>query len=207
MQQNTIIIGYSGHSYVAIDILQKNNFLVEGYCDSQKKEFNPFNIEYLGSEADLPSEQFLQKNFFIGIGSNNIRKDIFSFLEKEKANTINVIHPFSSLANDVNLAKGIMVAAGVVINPQVKIGNAVICNTNCTIEHECVIDNFVHLAPGVIVCGNVSIGESTFVGAGAILKQGISIGKNCTIGAGAVVLNDVQDNITIIGNPGKILIK
>ena len=32
-----------------------------------------------------------------------------------------------------------------------------------------------------------------------------NIGKNVMIGAGAVILSDVPDDVTIVGNPGRII--
>ena len=54
------------------------------------------------------------------------------------------------------------------------------------------------------MCGNVSVGSGSFIGANSVIKQGIKIGKNVTVGAGSVVLNDVPDGKIIFGNPGKI---
>lgn len=87
-----------------------------------------------------------------------------------------------------------MISSNVSINALSRIGNAVICNTGCIIEHECEVDDFVHVGPGTVLCGNVSIGKGTFVGANAVIRQGVHIGKNCMIGAGAVVIRDVFDN-------------
>ena len=42
-------------------------------------------------------------------------------------------------------------------------------------------------------------------GASAFIIPGIKIGKWATIGAGTVVIHDVPDNVTIVGNPGKII--
>jgi acetyltransferase-like isoleucine patch superfamily enzyme len=81
----------------------------------------------------------------------------------------------------------------------------VICNTGCIIEHECIIGDFVHIAPGAVLCGNVSIGNGTFVGANSVIRQGISIGKNVTIGAGTVVTKDVPDQCRVAGNPQRLL--
>ena len=50
---------------------------------------------------------------------------------------------------------------------------------------------------------NVKIGDGTFVGANAVIKQGIRVGKNAMIGAGAVVVKDVPDNLTVVGVPAK----
>lgn len=205
MQQNTIIIGYSGHAYVAIDILSESGINVFGYCDNNEKEYNPYDLEYLGSEKKLEKDFLTVQNFFIGIGDNVIRNKIFTFLAENEVNIVNAIHPFSKISKSVKIGKAVMVAAGVIINPFCLIKDGVICNTNCNIDHECIIHEFVHLGPGAVVCGNVTIGENTFIGANSVIKQGITIGRNCMIGAGSVIIKNVPDNSTIVGNPGKLI--
>jgi UDP-3-O-[3-hydroxymyristoyl] glucosamine N-acyltransferase len=81
------------------------------------------------------------------------------------------------------------------------------------------IDNLVHIAHGVkigknclivagaVIGGSCEIGDNCYIGIGAMIKNKIKIGKNAVIGMGAVVLRDVPEGATIIGNPGKELIK
>jgi acetyltransferase EpsM len=57
----------------------------------------------------------------------------------------------------------------------------------------------------VSVSGNVSIGEGTLIGTGAVILPNIKIGKWCKIGAGAVVTKDIPDYSVVVGVPGKII--
>ena len=43
------------------------------------------------------------------------------------------------------------------------------------------------------------------IGAGAKVLGNITIGDNVRIGAGSVVINDVPDNSTVVGVPGRIV--
>jgi len=81
------------------------------------------------------------------------------------------------------------------------------------------IDNLVHVAHGVkigehclivagaVLGGSCEIGDYTFIGMNACVKEKVKIGINCIIGAGAVVLKDVEDNSVMVGNPAKLLRK
>ena len=80
-----------------------------------------------------------------------------------------------------------------------------IINSNATIEHDCVIEDYCHVAPGAVLAGDVFVGPSSSIGAGSTVKQGVKIGRNVTIGAGSVVLNDIPDNETWVGVPAKKL--
>jgi acetyltransferase-like isoleucine patch superfamily enzyme len=49
--------------------------------------------------------------------------------------------------------------------------------------------------------GVVTVGESAFIGAGAVVIPGIQIGANAIVGAGAVVIKDVPAEWIVAGNP------
>ena len=45
--------------------------------------------------------------------------------------------------------------------------------------------------------GEVTIGNESFLGSGAVTKESISIGNNCVIGAGITLKSDIQSYQTI----------
>ena len=51
------------------------------------------------------------------------------------------------------------------------------------------------------------IGENCIIGTGACVLGNIKIGNNVKIGANAIVLEDVPDDCTVVGVPGKIIKK
>ncbi len=201
------IIGYSGHAYVVVDIFKSQNQIVENYCDTKKNSDNPFQLNYLGSEnEEQVVDQLKRHQWFIAIGNNKIRKVIFTkLIDKGLQLPINAIHKTATIGSNIELGRGVMIAANVCINACSTIGDGVICNTGAIIEHECKIGNFAHIAPGAVLAGNVHVGEGSFVGANSVVKQGINIGKHVTIGAGTVVIKDIPDNVTIVGNPQRII--
>lgn len=202
----TYIIGYSGHSYVVIDIILRNGESVHGYFDKKKNKSNPYNLKYLGNEMDAEKHIFMKSKYFISVGDNSIRKNIYKNMIKLFGHKpINIIDKSSSIGSFVKLGEGIMVGSKVVINSSSQIGNGVICNTSCIIEHEAQIGDFTFIAPNSTILGNVKIGKNCFIGSNSVIKQGVKIGNNVMVGAGSVILKDVPSNKTIFGNPGKII--
>jgi acetyltransferase EpsM len=92
-----------------------------------------------------------------------------------------------------------------VIQSGVRIGRHVIINTCAIVEHDCTIEDFVHVSPNSTICGNVRVGEGTHVGAGTVIIPGINVGRWSIIGAGSVIIRDVPDSVMILGNPGRII--
>jgi len=61
----------------------------------------------------------------------------------------------------------------------------------------------VHVAVGSHLCGTVSVGDETWIGAGATVSNNISICSEVMIGAGAVIVKDVKESGIYVGCPSK----
>lgn len=207
MKKPVAIIGYSGHAHTGIDILTASGYSVEAYCDNEPKESNPFNLLYLGPENDAAVQEKLKYyDYFIGVGNNNLlRRKIYEAVSPVLGEPVNAIHPSAILSPSVKLSHGHFISANVSINALVELGMTTVCNTGSVIEHGCIIGDFVFIAPGAVLNGDVTIGDNTFVGGNSVIKQGVKVGKNVIIGAGTVILRDVPDDVTIVGNPGRII--
>lgn len=197
------VVGYSGHAFVVIDILKLSGRQVTAYCDQEKKNIDPYQLEYLGREQEA-LDRLKNYDYFAAVGDNRIREKICTYLNNELLRpAVNAIHPSSVIAGTVKMGNGVMVSAGAVINSMAVIGNGVVCNTGSIVEHECMIGDFVHIAPAAVLCGNVRVGRGSFIGANAVIRQGIVIGEQVVIGAGSVVTKDIPGHTTVVGNPAR----
>ena len=168
------IFGAGGHTKVIIDlIIELNQYTIIGIYDDNKE----------GSFEDIPIIGKIDGNvninydeYIIGIGNDNIRKQIYEqFLNLRWAV---LIHPRSIVSKRAMIDDGTLVFAGAVIQTGVKIGKQCIINTNCNIDHESIINDFSSICPGVTICGNVVIGELTFIGGKCNLGQTIKAFSN-----------------------------
>lgn len=127
----------------------------------------------------------------------------------EQADLLNLklptlIHPAAIIDPDTTIGRGVLIEAGACLTPAPIIADLCIINPLASVNHDCRLETAVHLAAGVVLGGDVWIGENTLVGVGAAIAPGIRIGHHCLIGAGAAVLRDVPDHSVVIGNPGRI---
>lgn len=205
MNKNVVIIGAGGHAKVIADIIIKSGDKVYGFLDDNKDVGTIIieNYAVVGKIEDCVKLQDANKelSFIIAIGSNNIRKNI----SKEYAilNYYTAIHPTATIAMGVNIAEGSVVMANTVINPNTTIGKHCIINTGTIVEHDNKVEDYVHLSPNATLCGIVTIGECTHIGAGVIVKNNTSVIGNCIVGAGAVVVKDIEEEGTYVGVPAK----
>jgi sugar O-acyltransferase (sialic acid O-acetyltransferase NeuD family) len=115
-----------------------------------------------------------------------------------------VVHPKTTIAADVTIGAGTFVAAGVVINCGSKIGAHVVVNTSASIDHDCHINDFAFVAPGVALAGSVQLMKRSLVGIGSCVIQGTTIGADAIVGVGAAVIDDVAPDTTVVGVPARV---
>lgn len=116
-----------------------------------------------------------------------------------------LIHPGATVSQSASIDAGCHALAGAVIGAAARLGRGVIVNTHASVDHECVLNEGVHIAPGATLCGCVEVGAYSFVGPGAVVVPRIRIGRNVIIGAGAVVTRHLSDNVVAWGNPARII--
>lgn len=191
------LYGASGHAKVIIDILRANHEIVEALFDDNEMIQTLHGYPVLrSSEAKGP--------LIISIGSNAIRKRI--------AENLNVTfgkacHPSAIVSEAAIINDGTVVMQGAIVQSDACVGKHCIINTGASVDHECLIEDYVHISPHCTLCGNVSVGEGSWIGAGSVIIPGVKIGKWCVIGAGSVVTKDIPDNVLAVGNRCKVIKK
>ena len=139
----------------------------------------------------------------LAIGSNAARRDIAArFPETE---WVSAIHPAASVHESVKVGLGTVVFAGVVIQPDTLLGGHVIVNTGATIDHDCVLEDYVHVAPGVHLAGAVHLEEGVFMGIGSAALPSVRVGRWTTVGAGGVVVQSLPAQIVAVGVPARAI--
>lgn len=103
---------------------------------------------------------------------------------------------------------------GIEIHPGAKIGRrlfidhgmGIVIGETATIGDDCTIYHGVTLG-GTGKDKNKrhpDLGNNVMVGCGAKILGPIKVGNNVKVGANAVITKDVEDNVTILGIPGKV---
>jgi sugar O-acyltransferase (sialic acid O-acetyltransferase NeuD family) len=140
-----------------------------------------------------------------GIGEPGTRRRVVRRAAQLGAQFHTVIHPDARLTRWVEIGPGSVVTAGCILTNQIRVGSHVHLNLDTTVGHDCVIEDFVTVAPGVHISGNVTLEEGCNVGTGAVIIQGHRIGAGSVIGAGAVVNADIPPDSVAVGVPAKVV--
>lgn len=208
--QQVVIWGASGHALVVADILRlQGDYRIAGYLDSISLERRG---EAFGGGTVLGGHEQLDQlknqginNIALAIGNCAARLELADTVVELGFSLVSAIHPSAIIANGVNIGGGSVLCAGCVINPEARIGRATIINTCASVDHECILQDGVHISPGVHLGGNVKIGRGSSIGVGSAVRDGINIGENCVIGAGSTVVSDIASNVLAYGVPARVI--
>jgi sugar O-acyltransferase (sialic acid O-acetyltransferase NeuD family) len=146
--------------------------------------------------------------FSVAVGDGHARKRIAETLEAAGC------RPLSIQAHNVLIPPNCEIGSGAVFSPfsmvtaDAVIGRQFQCNIYSYVAHDCVIGDYVTLAPHVCLNGNVHVEDFAYIGTGASIRQGtperpLRIGRGAIIGMGAVVTRDVAEGTTVVGNPAR----
>jgi len=139
----------------------------------------------------------------ITIGDGVTRKKIVDKTVNRKFAVL--IGTNTCISKHTKFGEGTMIFPGNIISGNVVIGKHVLMNLACTIGHDAILHDYATILPGANISGIVEIGEYSTIGTGSAVIQEIKIGNHAIVGAGSVVIRNVEDNCTVVGNPGKYI--
>ena len=198
-----VILGAGGHGRVVAEIAS----LTQKYSDivflDDKAPVDTFPYVYLGKCEEF-KKYVKDSDFFVAIGNSVIRHLLQTVLEESDATITTLIHPSAVISPVVEIGYGTVIMAGVIVNTGAKIGKGVILNTLSSVDHDCIVDDYCHVAVGSHLCGTVHLGAETLIAAGATVINNITICPNCIVGAGATVINNLEKAGTYTGTPARL---
>ena len=111
------------------------------------------------------------------------------------------INSHTFIENDVELGNNVTIKCGVYLWDGLRVGDNVFIGPNATFTN----DKYPRSKIRPKSFEKTVLKKGCSIGANATINPGITIGENAMIGSGSVVLNNVPDNVTIVGNPGTII--
>lgn len=201
--EQVLILGAGGHAKVVVATARAAGLEVLGILDDDVRKIGQtlFGVPVLGNLADL--SQYAGTQCIVAVGDNASRKRLFQDWEWRWITWRSLVHPSAFIDSSATLGKGSIIFAGATVQVDVRIGAHCIINTQASVDHDCCLGDFVHLAPGCHLAGNVTVEDGGFLGIGSSVIPGVTIGANAVVGAGAVVISDVPEGETVAGVPAR----
>lgn len=193
------VIGAGGHAKVIIGLAKALGLDVEALIDDNTA-LHGSAVLGVPVRGPVRAAELDHRRAVLAVGRNETRKKLATMLP---ADWVTLVHPRAFVDPSVVLGSGTVVFAGAVIQPDTVVGAHAILNTSSSVDHDGVIGDFVHLAPGVHLAGNVTVEEGAFLGVGSSVIPGRRVGAWTTVGAGAAVVRDLPSGVTAVGVPAR----
>jgi sugar O-acyltransferase (sialic acid O-acetyltransferase NeuD family) len=198
--------GFGREVKVLIDDLNKINpiFEIIGFFDDGINEGTLVNgLPVLGTIASINDIDYTLQ-LALGIGVPMIKQKVIENIQNEHVSFPVLIHPSVIMSNDdISIGKGTIICAGNILTCNIILNDFITLNLSCTVGHDTIIGNFSSFMPTVNISGEVNIENNVYVGTGAKIINQLSIGENTVVGAGAVVSKTLPANCTAVGIPAK----
>lgn len=127
----------------------------------------------------------------LAIGYKNLRARLAAY-EKIKQlgyNVATLIHPTAYVSPTASIGSGSLIMAQSCIDCRSSIGEICVLWPKACINHDASIERNTFISPNVTLCGNVHVGESSFIGASSVVVDGASLPPHAFLKMGTIYTN------------------
>ncbi|WP_163856463.1 acetyltransferase [Paenibacillus elgii] len=202
-----VIWGSGGHAREVNWLCEEMGVQVLGFLDERPEMKGQLvnEVPVLGTLDDIESMRHEVEIVCAGVGSPALKKRFaYDTIRSGFHIADPLIHPRVRLSRRNIVGQGSMICEGTILTDNIRIGSHVIINRSANISHDTVIDDYVTIAPGVNLAGNVTLGEGAYIGIGSSVREKCRIGCWSIIGGGAFVKDDIPDFTMAAGVPAVV---
>ena len=206
-----LLVGASGHCHALLAVIQRQGeYAPIGLMDSQQPIGSTvYGLPVLGREADAPAlcRDHQIGHLFVAVGHNAHRQRLTEQLREHVPEIVfpALVDPSAVVAADARIGAGVAVMALAHVGAGTVLSDGALINTSASVDHDCVLEPFSSLAPGVVTGGSVQLGNRSALCLGARVVHRCSIGADTVVGAGSLVLNDLPSGVLAYGSPVRVI--
>jgi sugar O-acyltransferase (sialic acid O-acetyltransferase NeuD family) len=205
-----VVLGAAGTGLMMAETISRCDGLAfAGFLDDnavkQKESYEGHQV--LGSLADwtrLPDDHCFVSSLY-GDKRNEHYCRLVEGLDIPAERLATVVDPSAVVSPAASLSPGVFVGPLCIVEPQAHLGPLCVLLGGVHVAHHVRLGNYVACANRVSLCGGATVGQASFIGAAACVRQYARVGSGATIGMGSVVISNVNDHQTVAGNPARPL--
>lgn len=156
----------------------------------------------LGSEDEYEPQD--DDYFIVALGEPKIRRKIAQKLAKKNARFFNVIHPTAFIAETATIGSGVIIAPACYIAARVTLEDHVVLHATSQVGHDSRLGAYSVLCPYSALSGFCDVGDTCFLGTGAVMAPNTNLGRFSKIAGGAFqVQKSIEGGSIVFGNPSE----
>jgi sugar O-acyltransferase (sialic acid O-acetyltransferase NeuD family) len=167
----------------------------------------PTEARFINSIGKLRDVLRSCTHFVVCVGAEHgyARHQIALALEEKGLAPLTLTHGEAFIEPSASYGKGCQFMARSLLGKFSRVGDYVILNSGCLIDHECEIGHGCHIMGSAAVAGRVRIGDYVTIGTNATILPDVTVGHGAFVGAGAVVTKDVPGMTVCVGIPARVV--
>lgn len=204
-----MVVGAGGHGRELLDVVEAINAVnptwrVLGMLDDGDPPRNRLRRRRAVLLGGLGHLIDLDADYVIGVGDSEARARVDDAASATGHRAAVLVHPSATVGADVSLAPGVVLAAGVRVTTNVRLGRHTHLNVNAVVSHDGRLADYVTLSPGALVNGEAVLEQHVLLGTAAVVTPGRRIGARTWVGAGGVVVHDLPPDVVATGVPARV---
>lgn len=140
----------------------------------------------------------------VAVGEPAYRKMLAEKFENAGIPLATLIDRTAVVSPSAVIEEGCIVCEQALVHAEAKIGKGVLIQPLSAVGHGSEIGCYSVISSGCVICGDVEIGNATYLGVNAAVREKLRIGANVIVAMGAVLFSDVEENNTVVGNPARV---
>ena len=177
-------------------------FAVEKEYRKQDELFGVPVINFEDIEEKYPKDEYEVFVAVTYVKLNRARKRLFELCKNKGYKCATYVSSHAFVWHNVELGENTFIFEDNTVQYHVKIGNNVVLWSGNHIGHRTVIEDDCWLTSHIVISGYCHVGKGSFIGVNATLGDNVSIGEDTVFGAGAVTVKSLPDKAGVyVGNP------
>lgn len=191
------------------NILGHTEFVCEGFLNDRTpvgEYIDDFPVK--GSLKDINT--FIDKGYYfinaiLRIDGQVERIRMIEDLNIPDERLATFVHPFAYVAPNVILSPGCVVMPNVSLSAGSRFGRNCLIMVGAMVGHDNIIGDYAHIAAQSCVGSYLKVGKGVHFGLNCTVRENLTIGDYSTVGMGAVLTKNIGEKEIWVGNPAKFL--
>lgn len=146
-----------------------------------------------------------QVEVVVAVGEPNLRESLYHKVKTCKYNFATIVSETALISPSAHIDEGSVILDRTIVSSRSHIHSNCFVNGSAIIGHDVILGQNSLVCSFSLIAGHACIGNNSFIGGSSCVRDNISIGKGVIVSMGAVVLNNIKDNLVVLGNPAKAI--